>query len=162
MRKSCATHEIRNEVEIRSVKSSLFCFVGVTQNRKSVNVISVFMLILLIPPLDHVFQIFICLGRGAHGHGRVNALRAQHIALLSLYFLFTLLSVQQQLSQRNHMPLVSQQRATKTQSTCFPPSSFISTRFSPQSCTTGTMTWIKPHWLVCCNCRIVFENAVED
>lgn len=34
----------------------------------------------------------ICLGQGAHGRGRVNALMAKHIASLSLPFLFTLLA----------------------------------------------------------------------
>lgn len=44
------------------------------------------------PPVHHVFLMRICLGQGAYGHGRVNALMLQHIASLSLPFLFAFLA----------------------------------------------------------------------
>lgn len=112
--------------------------------------------------VDHVSQMLICSGQGARGHGRVNALRAQHIASISLPFLFTLLAqcpaVTELKSEGRHATDVTAGKWLKTESRCFPPS-VISTWFSPQSYKTGNMTWTKPHQFLNCNCRIMSVNA---
>lgn len=152
------THKMSSEVDIISVKSSLLCFVEMTL--KSVKLISGFMLILLSPPLDHVFTL-ICLGQGAHSHGRVNALRAQHIALLSLIFLFTLLvqcpAATQ--SEGRHVTGIIAESDLRLRQVVFLLLLSFPLGFPLKTCTTGTMTWTKPHRLVCCNCRIMFVNT---
>lgn len=93
------------------------------------------------PPVHHVFQLLICLGQGASGHGRMNILMLQHITSLSLPFLFTF---------RAQCPAVAELKSERT---------FVKKFFNPCVIFRLVFPDNRSLQMLYCDCWIMFVNV---